>query len=232
MGVLRGLAWSSVSLVVVVGCGGETQRSHDEADEVEPGCLKGSQGCACRGDGTCDGSLECGPDGICSKEDVPPPPPPPAAGVRIRVFGTGACVVPQGIERGIGKPPPDSAADTGRGTPLSRGEHGVMTSCEVSGGPDFTLAATVSQSPVSFRVDGQISETGTGAGSIGLYIPEANGELTSPATMPCALTAVHTSAGYQIEPGAVWARFVCTQVTQPPAFACQAEGEFVFENCE
>ena len=161
-----------------------------------------------------------------------PVPPAYKAGVRLRVFGSGACAVPQGVEKGIGQPPPDSGALSGKGSPIFDGEKGVNTSCRVSNGPNFSINADASQSPISFRVTGQIASTGTGTGTIGLYVPEANGELSSPTAMPCTLTAVQTSAGFQIKPGAVWAKFSCSQVTQPPAYACQAEGEFVFENCD
>jgi hypothetical protein len=165
-----------------------------------------------------------------------PVPPAYKAGVRLRVFGTNACAIPQGVQKGIGDPAPDSGALTGKGSPIFDGEKGVDTSCRVSSGPNFTITAGASQSPISFNVSGQISSTGTGTGTIGLYVPEASGELTSPATMPCALTAVQTSvngvATPQIKPGAVWAKFTCGAVTQPPSWSCQAEGEFVFENCD
>jgi hypothetical protein len=161
-----------------------------------------------------------------------PVPPAYKAGVRLRVFGTGACAVPQGVQKGIGDPAPDSGATSGKGSPIFDGEKGVDTNCRVSNGPNFTINAAASQSPISFNVSGQIASTGTGTGTIGLYVPEANGALTSPDAMPCTLTAVQTSAGYQIKPGAVWAKFTCAAVTQPPAYACQAEGEFVFENCD
>jgi|SRR5688572_14160549 hypothetical protein len=232
MSVIWGLILGAASLVAAAGCGSDTVGPDRERPREEiPACPSGTEGCACYGNGTCDGTLQCGPSDTCSKEEVSPPPA-FKAGVRMRVFGSGACAVPQGVEAGIGEPPPDSAAVTGKGATLFDGEKGVNTTCRVSSGPDFTVVATASQSPISFRVDGQISATGAGTGSIGLYIPEANGELSSRAAMPCALTAVQTSAGYQIKPGAVWAKFTCGQVTQPPAFACQAEGEFVFENCD
>ena len=205
------------------GSGGE-----GPADEG-PECPQGTEGCECYSDATCDAMLQCGPNGTCSEQMLAPP---YKGGVRMRVFGTGACAVPQGVERGIGDPPPDSAAATGKGTPLSDGEQGVHTSCSVSDGPTFAVVATVSQSPISFRVDGQISMAGLGTGSVGLYIPEANGEFSSSAAMPCTLTAIETSAGYQIKPGAVWAKFACAEVTQAPAYSCRAEGEFVFENCD
>jgi hypothetical protein len=242
MGVRWERILSAASLVAAAGCGGDTLEPHEEQPDEEepreeepreeiPACPAGTEGCACYGNGSCDGSLQCGPSGTCSKEDVSPPPA-YKAGVRMRVFGSGACSVPQGVEAGIGEPPPDSAAVTGKGAPLFDGEKGVNTTCRVSGGSDFTVVATASQSPIAFRVDGQIASTGTGLGTISVYVPEANGELSSPTSMPCMLTAVHTSAGYQIEPGAVWAKFTCGQVTQPPAYSCQAEGEFVFENCD
>lgn len=161
-----------------------------------------------------------------------PVPPAYKAGVRLRVFGTGACPVPQGVEKGIGDPRPDAGSVTGKGSPIFDGEKGVKTRCRVSNGPDFTVVGDASQHPISFRVSGQINSAGTGTGAIGLYVPEAGSDLSSPATMPCTLTAVTTSAGPQIKPGAVWARFTCASVAAPPSDTCQAEGEFVFENCD
>jgi len=164
-----------------------------------------------------------------------PVPPAYKAGVRLRVFGSGACAVPQGVEKGIGEPRPDASGLSGKGSPIFDGEKGVNTSCRVSNGPNFTVVADASQNPISFRVSGQLTSMGTsamGTGTIGLYVPEANGELSSPVDMPCALTAVSTSAGPQIKPGAVWAKFTCASVAAPPAYSCQAEGEFVFENCD
>jgi hypothetical protein len=209
------------------GPAGEGSGGDGPTDEG-PECPQGTEGCECYSDGTCDAMLQCGPNGTCSEQTVALP---YKAGVLMRVFGTGACAVPQGVERGIGDPPPDSAA-AGKGTPLSDGEQTVHTSCSVSDGPTFAVVATVAQSPISFRVDGQISAAGLGTGAIGLYIPEANGELSSSAAMPCTLTAIQTSAGYQIKAGAVWAKFSCAEVTQAPAYSCRAEGEFVFENCQ
>jgi hypothetical protein len=222
-------------LVAVVGCGSDSLGSDaDEMgkDEQEPTCPDGSEGCACYGNGTCDGTLECGADDTCGEEDGSPVPAVHKAGVRMHVFGTAACAVPQGVTAGIGEPPPDSMAAAGKGSPLFDGEKGVTASCLVSGGPSFTVAATAAKSPISFSVSGQIDATGNGSGSIGVYIPEANGQLSSPATLPCTLTAIVTSAGPQIQPGAVWAKFDCAQVTQPPGDVCRADGEFVFENCD
>ncbi len=161
-----------------------------------------------------------------------PVPPASKAGVSLHVFGTGACAIPQGVVKGIGQPPPDSMSAAGKGSPIFDGESGVKTNCRVSNGPNFSVSGSASQNPISFNVSAQLGPDGKGTGTIGLFVPEANGNLTSPADMPCSVEAIVTSSGPQVKPGAVWAKFTCAAVTQPPADSCRADGEFVFENCD
>jgi hypothetical protein len=148
----------------------------------------------------------------------------------MHIFGSGSCAT-SGLTEGNGNPMPDGAGQAGKGGPIADGEKGVKAACTVAGAGQYSVSGAVSQNALSFSVNGQIASTGAGSGSITVQAPLANGSLSSPVGMPCTLTAVETGAGFQVKAGAVWARFDCQAVTQPPSDSCRADGEFVFENC-
>ncbi|HLV67911.1 MAG TPA: hypothetical protein VKY73_18955 [Polyangiaceae bacterium] len=154
-----------------------------------------------------------------------PVPPASKAGLRLHVFGSLAC--PSGaLTKSVGNPGPTAP---NKGATIFDGEQGVKTSCRVSGGPDFAVSGHVEAPGLSFDVeDGVINANGTGTARITFYIPEA---ATSLSSSSCTLTAIQGAEGPQVIPGAVWARFDCDDASAPPAVSCDADGEFVFENC-
>jgi len=154
-----------------------------------------------------------------------PVPPASKAGLRLHVFGSGAC--PAGaVTKPIGNPAPNAP---NKGEPIFDGEEGVKTSCTVQGGPEFKIVGKVQTAGLVFDVNGQINgTTGMGTATIGFRIPENAVYLEA---SNCTLTAVQGSQGPQVIPGAVWARFDCDNASAPPANSCDADGEFVLENC-
>jgi hypothetical protein len=159
-----------------------------------------------------------------------PVPPAYKAGVRANITGTGQCPTAP-VTKEVGEPGPNK--DTiGKGGPIFDGEKGVKASCTVAGGPQFNVATSISGGGISFNMNGSVSSAGTGTATIGMYAPELAGQFSSPAG-GCTVTAVQTSEGFQVKPGAMWASFNCpTIVGQLATEICRLQGEVVIENCD
>lgn len=161
-----------------------------------------------------------------------PVPPAYKAGLRLNVTGTGACPTP-GDEIGIGSPPPNAQGVAGKGGPIFDREQGVETTCRVAGGGPFNVSSSISGNGISFSLTGTVAASGEGSASVSVYAPLLGGTFASPAATPCTLTAVPTSAGVQVKPGAMWATFNCPTIAgQPSTMMCRLQGELVVENCD
>lgn len=131
----------------------------------------------------------------------------------------------------VGSPGPDSGRPSNPfGSPVYSGDEGTSVRCRVTASGDIFGEIEARPKDISFRVTGELDpETGTGTAIIGMHAPGVAGYYTSPLEMPCSLTAIRT-----IQAGAVWARFVCSRMTDSssPGSACSSNGEFLFERCD
>ena len=160
-----------------------------------------------------------------------PVPPAYKAGLTVNITGTGACPTSP-VTRFIGETGPDSSGTAGKGGPIFDGEKGVKASCTVAGGPQFSVATSISGNGMSFNLNGSVSSAGTGTATIGLYASELASQFSSPPG-GCTVTAIQTAQGFQVKPGAMWAKFECPTITgQIATEVCRLQGEVVIENCD
>jgi hypothetical protein len=160
-----------------------------------------------------------------------PVPPAYKAGLTVNITGTGACPT-SAATRTIGEPGPDSTGTAGKGGPIFDGEKGVKTNCTVAGGPQFNVSTSITGDGMSFNLNGSVSSTGTGTATIGLYNSDLAQQFSSP-TGGCTVTPIQTAQGFQIKPGAMWAKFDCPTISGSLATqTCRLRGEVVIENCD
>ena len=202
MGILRMLLVVVVG-TGVVGCSGTT---------VAPG---GEAGAGAGGNGAAHVSAQAaftigvGPSAV-------------QAGTSCPVFG-------ESYE--LGSPGPSELIP---GTSVADGDNGAMISCSVTGadaGPyrfSGSIHATTAQGePVNLTfTDGSVGRTEQGSATVTVYASQLAGTLVS--QMPCDVLAIQA----QVKPGAVWARFSCSEVSRGPTADCAVSGYFVLENCE
>jgi hypothetical protein len=159
-----------------------------------------------------------------------PVPPAYKAGVRVNVTSLSGCPA-SATTRGVGNPPPEAAGTAGKGGPIFDGEEGVKATCSVKGGPPFNVSTSVSGNFMSFNLTGSLPASGPGTATIGVSMPELASKFFS--SSACTLTAIQTSQGVQVKPGAMWASFNCPMVTGEIASeVCRLQGEVVIENCD
>jgi hypothetical protein len=115
------------------------------------------------------------------------------------------------------------------------GEAGAKVSCKVAASGGFSFEGAVQQAGRAL----QISQGTLGADHQGTArITVANSQLlssalSSPMAMDCTVSAAKMGFdNFQVQPGAMWASFVCAAVVAEPSDYCTASGIFVLENCE
>lgn len=173
--------------------------------------------------------------GVLSCSD--PVPASSAVGLNLSLTQKTSCPIMTGVPDDIGNPPPDSTTGAGMGKRIFDGEGGVSVSCAVkaSGNGEYSLDASIrSSSPrvsLSFS-SGSIQSNGTGTVLVGLTAQALSGTgVSSPPSSPCTLNVIEPAADH-VKPGAIWFRFNCPTLTEPPVTNCNAAGEVVLENCK
>lgn len=125
------------------------------------------------------------------------------------------------------------------------GENNTSISCTVSGGPPFNIRGRINGNNNSPRAtqtgehiemtisNGQIvSDPNTGAGTGTADMTLYAGQVWKNASgMPCTL-AITPGTDMEVAKGRVYASFNCaSNLENPPAAGCSAQGVFVFERC-
>ncbi|HET9957542.1 MAG TPA: hypothetical protein VFQ61_23745 [Polyangiaceae bacterium] len=134
---------------------------------------------------------------------------------------------------GDGKPQsPNSLAGT-PGKRVYSGESGLDASCSITGGGPFSISGggSMSDPRISFNIEGTMNANGQGTATM-TFASNSIGEGVTSDPGACTLTAVQTSDGVQIHPGAMWAQFNCPSVKNVPTINCMAFGELILENCK
>lgn len=173
--------------------------------------------------------------GVLSCSD--PVPASSAVGLNLSLTQKTSCPIQVGIPDDIGSPPPDSTSGAGMGKRVFDGEGGVQVGCTVkaAGNGAYTLDASIrSSSPrVSLTFSsGNVQSDGTGTALVGLTAQALTGVgVNSPPASPCTINVVAPAADH-VKPGAIWFRFNCATLTDPPVTNCNAAGEVVLENCK
>ena len=132
----------------------------------------------------------------------------------------------------LGNPNPDSRRPGDPvGTPIYSGQSGTQVSCRVSG--DGTIVGNVKAPGITFDVSGTVNPTdGRGTGTVGLFAGGITEYVSQTPESTCELNVVRLTSGFQIEPGAVYASFRCSNL-RPGGVGptCIASGEFVLTRC-
>lgn len=118
---------------------------------------------------------------------------------------------------------------TSPGSRVRDGNSGAVVQCSVKGSSTFSVNAAIRKGAVSFQLLGKVPKTGDGTGSIISFDPTSDMTMSSPSGTPCTISPI------QIAAGRIWAHFVCNGFVNPSAPTnsyCQADGYFVFENCD
>lgn len=116
------------------------------------------------------------------------------------------------------------------------GEDQAKVSCSVKGGGSFTFEGNLQLGNKSLSItNGTLGDNKQGTARISLRnsgMPGFSGSLSSPSAN-CVLDAAPAAGNnFQVKPGSIWGHFQCPSVEQAPSDYCQAEGFFVFENCD
>lgn len=114
------------------------------------------------------------------------------------------------------------------------GEGPTSVSCRVVGESSFTFAGKIA-------VGGKALEITGGAlgadhhGSATIAVSDSENLSVALRSAPGNCTVVASSSGglnaLQVQPGSMWASFVCPSVEAPPNDYCTVDGVFVLENC-
>jgi hypothetical protein len=173
-----------------------------------------------------------------------PPTPPAQAAVAITIgVGAGACR----IAGGEITTPPDKPGNVGEVSGalscnlqtagcspdahvVVQGDPNTTVTCSVApNGASFDVSVSViSGSRMSFSASGSVNTDG-GALAVYEFDQSTQATLSDPA---CAITILNNLG--TVKKGAIWARFNCSNFTDPTAAggtSCNATGEFIFENC-
>jgi hypothetical protein len=142
--------------------------------------------------------------------------------------GAGCGVRAPGYAPNIGGPPRSSSGDPGMRE--VDGSSFARIRCRISGsGANYSLDLSAQKGAVTFSlIDGTVSGQ-TGSGTISMA-----GTGTGDAQIAGSCQLDLSRQPFMIEPGRVWAGFMCPSVGIPieAGPACHAQGEFVFENCD
>jgi hypothetical protein len=119
---------------------------------------------------------------------------------------------------------------------LVDGQESGEVSCAVKGSGPFTVEGTVKFGNKSLAVSsGTLGADKKGTARITLRDsgnPGFSGALSAPSAT-CTLDAAAAAGNnFQVKPGSIWGHFSCASVEQAPSDYCQADGYFVFENCD
>lgn len=134
-----------------------------------------------------------------------------------------ACTVPAHNSQ-IGKTAPDAVNP---GSRVEDGNSGAYVRCSVKGGGNYVINGTMRNKNVSFEINGTASKSG-GTATISSFDPTSAVNMSSVQGTPCKITPIKISAGR------IWASYQCDGFADPnsPSDYCQANGYFVFENCD
>jgi len=153
------------------------------------------------------------------------------AALSVNMGETASCPL-HGDPPSLGKPAPDSVHNVAAGV-IYDGEASLSAQCSVtSNGSGFAISGGMSsKNPLfTFNVSNTtVDATGKGLGDISISGPSIG--VTVSSTTKCTIQIVQTGSTLKVQPGAVWARYVCSDLADGPSPICQADGEFVFENC-
>lgn len=156
--------------------------------------------------------------------------PPPAQGsMSIHVASSSSppagtkCNIP-GHNATIGDPPPGASS---AGARVKDGD-GATVHCSVKGSGTYSVSGAMRKGSVSFQLNGKVPSKGDGTASVSSFDPTSDTTMRSPQDKPCTISPI------EIAGGRIWAHFDCPGFVNPsaPSTYCQADGFFVFENCD
>ncbi|HVU00375.1 MAG TPA: hypothetical protein VHE30_01435 [Polyangiaceae bacterium] len=179
------------------------------------------------------------------------PPSPPSEGAVAITVSVGAAACPQAGGLITAPPGPAGYPDAvnnalqcslanGNCDPRSYlvtdGDNGAAVACVVSGGgSSYNVSVGLITSPrMSFRASGVITMSPDGLSGTGnLQLSQSGANFPGNAILGTCQVDIKPNLGH-IEPGAIWARFNCTELKDPSAAgdeSCLATGSFYFDRC-
>ncbi len=153
-------------------------------------------------------------------------PPPPEGSVRCIVDNSNPCNISGGVV-----PQMDNSM---LGNTVLDGRNGYQVSCNISGSGTYSLTASISapdQTSVSVSGEGIGA---TNSPTVSMYIMATTGEVNDLGDTNCTLSATPQSPMKALEPGSIWAKFHCGNLTSPSnlgSATITGDGEFVFTGC-
>jgi hypothetical protein len=119
---------------------------------------------------------------------------------------------------------------------LVDGQESGEVSCAVKGSSSFTVEGTIKFGNKSLAISsGTLGADKKGTARITLRdsgTPGFSGALSAPSANCAIDAAAATGNNFQVKAGSIWGHFSCPSVEQAPSDYCQADGYFVFENCD
>lgn len=110
------------------------------------------------------------------------------------------------------------------------GEDSASVACSVKGSSTFTFSGRIAMKGKVLEVsDGTLGADKKGTARVALLDTTSLSQQLASPSANCTIDAA--SDHLMAQPGAIWGHFECADIEAPPANACKADGEFVFENC-
>lgn len=174
-------------------------------------------------------------------------PPLPQGAFRVRVTGAAASATVKSCPSGVAVEFAVPAVDPIRAPNevlsaytyvhhVADGRDGAQVSCRVAGNTSFVVTGSIALGSKSFVItDGVLGPNRQGTALLTVSDGELPG-LDAPLSSAPATCSIDASSGVtgidKVKAGAIWGHISCPVLEREPDYYCQAEADFVFENCE